>query len=1021
MATQNLFEQYGIKEVADVTFYRIDKKEETFESQREISAASILKGGIELRTVYPLVGGLGAEDGFEAYVFTNANILTGVNYDCDDANTIIANLRTEYKVGNATTDSTIASAVDGEALDLVKSAKNDPSATLDSKFTKPTVLSYIDASSGIELPSSKVANFDTVTLTQGAGVETNVVGTKISKTTVTRTATIAQASDDLTVTAGSNAAIVVTSDNTAVATVSESGGVYTISAASGTAEGSAKISVAISNDEVNVDPAPAVTKTFTVNADGAGKVTTSTSTLTAKIQVPTLYTYTVTTSIMFDGVNSTDASTGIFNTSSTDPDADYEDGIGTHEYSYAQQICMLFAKKQNLISKTGVRYQFTNVDGLFGNIDFNDEFAGAPHSEEKVVVVGLAGKFTEGTYDVAEVNEYIKGITTTFSAKAYDVTYADYAELVVEDEMGYFNNEFLGYGYNRDGNTASVDFFTSDYDYNDWIEDIGALNDAAIANAIMWEDGVHYSINDAIDALRQKQLTIDVSENSGRAGIKSIFGGYKVSSKNADANATPDAGTEDIYADGYSENTYSYTYDGQTGDPQTSQYPLADVESAVNEIALSSEAYGKALRVEGGLASNRAIYLAVNGATDSAAGAYIYLLHNKNYRRLASDKDGIFSFEDKKGNTLYYQDKIFKGIEYLALVVLGNKGLIFVVNRHGNTEVKRVAWMVNESGYVNDRTAAALVKNGLIHTTDITVKDETFEATCTVKGLKVRKITKMTKHYVPVLYLDTLKISTIEQSAEEVYAQGGKGNGKLVGWDYGKEITLSLQDALFTPASMSAIFGSYEGNDFTKGVKEVKNLDTFNKFTAKRSFIVPAGNSNGTPTEADKSAQAVYYDPNTMQPYPDGTPIAEGETYLKFARSIAYAGQSLGNMIEISADKFPGTYKIVGDTFARAKEGGVDQRFQFVIPQAKMQANQTITLEAEGDPTVFDMNMTVLRPDDGVMVRFIQYDVVENEEENDGSTMVKNTENLNLLDDAELFKVSSVGEDDEDAIGATEY
>jgi hypothetical protein len=55
------------------------------------------------------------------------------------------------------------------------------------------------------------------------------------------------------------------------------------------------------------------------------------------------------------------------------------------------------------------------------------------------------------------------------------------------------------------------------------------------------------------------------------------------------------------------------------------------------------------------------------------------------------------------------------------------------------------------------------------------------------------------------------------------------------------------------------------------------------------------------------------------------------------------------------------------------------------------------------------------------MVKFIQYNVVENEEENDGSTMVKDTENLNLLDDAELFKVSADGVDDEDAIGATEY
>ena len=64
--------------------------------------------------------------------------------------------------------------------------------------------------------------------------------------------------------------------------------------------------------------------------------------------------------------------------------------------------------------------------------------------------------------------------------------------------------------------------------------------------------------------------------------------------------------------------------------------------------------------------------------------------------------------------------------------------------------------------------------------------------------------------------------------------------------------------------------------------------------------------------------------------------------------------------------------------------------------------------------------MNVLRPDNGVMMKFVQFDVEENTEENDGSTMVKNTENLNLLDDAEMYKVS--GEDDEElVIGATEY
>jgi hypothetical protein len=135
---------------------------------------------------------------------------------------------------------------------------------------------------------------------------------------------------------------------------------------------------------------------------------------------------------------------------------------------------------------------------------------------------------------------------------------------------------------------------------------------------------------------------------------------------------------------------------------------------------------------------------------------------------------------------------------------------------------------------------------------------------------------------------------------------------------------------------MSAILGSYEGNDFRKGVKETKTIDRTEKVIAPRSFIVPAGNQNGTPTEADKTAQAVYIDLNTMDPYPDGTPIAEGETYLKWTRSIAYEGQSLGKTIEISADKFPGTYKIVGDTFIKAKDTGEEQRFQFVVPQAKL-------------------------------------------------------------------------------------
>ncbi len=764
----NLFEKYGIKEVADVTFYKIERKNEMYEAQREIAVSSILKNSVSLQTVYPMdENGLGIEEGMEAYVFTNADILTGTEYE------------------NHTE-------VEGDA--------------------------------------------------------------------------------------------------------------------------------------------------------------------------------------------------------------------GSHEYSYEEQVLILFSKNQNLIKKTGVRYKFEE-ENLFGNLVFNDEFAATPNSSEKVVVLGLAGSFDVNTYSVEDINASIAELTTTYKAKAYNVVYKNYAELVVDDEMGYYNPNFLGTTVDKTLGTIEGSYAAED-------TPLAKGKDLALAGSVQWVDGEGcLSINDAIDALKKKKQTLDVATESNAAGFASVSGGYPISDDLA-INGTDDAGV------------YTYSVDPDT-DPTTlgtSGYALNAVLDALAEISLTGEAIEEDIIIsDNDEPSNRAIYVRTDGALDMSASSYIYVMKNINNRKLASDTAGIFSFSDKKGNTVYYKDEIFAGVEYLALVIIGNKGLIFKVARNGVKKIEKVGWVINENGYVTDAQAARLVENGLIHTTNITINDESFDATCEVSGLTVRKTPKLVNRYVPVLFLDTLKVSTIEQTAEQTSANGGRGNGQLIIWDYNKEITITLEDALYSPASMSATLGSYEGNDFTKGVKTTKRIDRMEPCVAPRSFIVPAGNSDGTPSEGESSPQAVYIEKATMQPYQDGSPIAEGESYLKWTRSVAYGDNSLGNTIEISADKFPGTYMIVGDTFSRNKETGEDQRFQFCIPQAKMGTEQSITLAAEGDPTVFNLNMTVLRPDDGVMVKLTQYDVVENTEENDGSTMIKGTENLNLLDNAEMFKVNSDVTDEITFIGATEY
>lgn len=931
MAT-NLFEKYGIKDVADVTIYRIEKKEQTYESQRKVSVASILKGAVEVKTVYPFKDGKSDEEGFEAYVFTNADVHIGANYDCDDeGHLVIRSYRGRMQVIGARTNKTtftVATSITGR-----KDSENNPIPW--NGLLIPTDLSDLNYSkTGFQYDTSNPASV--------AGLVQNIYPNDIET---------------------------VQTDNWAQYTIVFTLGEYQPG----------------DQPDNGVYPVTftAVSKTYIPNDETTAELHTG---------------YVGTRPAGADEVAVADANK-------------YP---GTHEYSYAQQAFMLFAKRQNLIGVTGTRYNFTNADELMGTLTFEDCYALAPNSSERVVVLGPASgitddrgnaSWTDADYNIDEINDLLAALTTTFTAKAYDVTYGTYAELVVEDEMGYFNPKFLGMGYDKATqkviNPYSTYFTSQNIDKKDVI--LGA--------ATMWGEDIHFSINDAIDALKQELKRID-SDSSSSESIKNIYGGYRMSTR-------LDVGETDL-----DTNDYSFYKAGVEGNAAlgTSQYSLSRVMDALTSLAYIDGVSGSTIGVDyaENKESNRAIYINIGGA-NVAANSYIYLLHNKNYRKLASDTEGVFTFADKKGNKVYYQDKIFAKTEWLAIVIVGQKGYVFVVNRNGSKDVTKVAWMISDNDFVKDKDTKSLVANGLIHTTDITIDNETFEATCAVKKLSIRKTVKTTNRYVPVLFLDTLKVSTIEQTAEDVYATGGHGNSNLIGWDFGKAITLNIQDALFTPASMSAILGSYDGSDFRKGVKETKTIDRSEKVIAPRSFIVPAGNQNGTPTEADKTAQAVYIDLNTMEPYPDGTPIAEGETYLKWTRSIAYEGQSLGKTIEISADKFPGTYKIVGDTFIKAKDTGEEQRFQFIVPQAKFQTEQTITLEADGEPSVFDMNMTVLKPDDGVMVRFVQYDVIENTEENDGSTMVKGTENLNLLDDAELYRVDTAVADEEVFIGATEY
>ena len=266
------------------------------------------------------------------------------------------------------------------------------------------------------------------------------------------------------------------------------------------------------------------------------------------------------------------------------------------------------------------------------------------------------------------------------------------------------------------------------------------------------------------------------------------------------------------------------------------------------------------------------------------------------------------------------------------------------------------------------------------------------------------EITKEGKPGKPVLFLDTLKVSTIEQTAETADARGGKGNPKLITWDYGKEITVSIEDALFSPKSMSIMLG--DGSVLKANAQDINKtavirVDADGKiadyFTADiydanqgsvRKKVYIGGDTTPTNMVAFASAgislSAAYVEDGTAL---DST-LTIGELQAATASAVApyashsgekifitYSVKATTKTITVSGDTFPGTYYITGDTYSRSDIDGKDQFFQFIIPKAKMTAEQTITLQAEGDPSTFNMNLTVLRPEDGEMMKLVQYDL----------------------------------------------
>lgn len=60
----------------------------------------------------------------------------------------------------------------------------------------------------------------------------------------------------------------------------------------------------------------------------------------------------------------------------------------------------------------------------------------------------------------------------------------------------------------------------------------------------------------------------------------------------------------------------------------------------------------------------------------------------------------------------------------------------------------------------------------------------------------------------PVIYFDSARTSTVESASTTVYAQGGRGNPRLLAWEGDKTATLTFEEAMLSPLGFSILSGA---------------------------------------------------------------------------------------------------------------------------------------------------------------------------------------------------------------------
>lgn len=219
----------------------------------------------------------------------------------------------------------------------------------------------------------------------------------------------------------------------------------------------------------------------------------------------------------------------------------------------------------------------------------------------------------------------------------------------------------------------------------------------------------------------------------------------------------------------------------------------------------------------------------------------------------------------------------------------------------------------------------------------------------------------------PVLLIDTAKTSTIEGASTTVYAQGGKGNTRLIAWEGEKTLTFTVEDALLSPIGFAILSGAglFKGSDTETEVYVHSTATAYVDSTGVIDLTDTLGTGEDIASEAPIFVLTTDDDGSLDGGIVEGLTVTDktltGATSNKDTTVFVdfYVKKTAANVseLQIDASHFAGYYYVEASTLFRRQSDGVDAPVEITIPNVKIQSNFTFQMASTGDPSTFTFTM----------------------------------------------------------------